>query len=65
VTNKSTNPLIQNNFVLKKLEVGLAYVVIGLVMPWFGLDLFDLARVVAAADLPGTVLAWFTGAPTH
>jgi hypothetical protein len=23
VTNKSTNPLIQNNFVLKKLEVGL------------------------------------------
>ena len=24
MTNKSTNPLIQNNFVLKKLEVGLA-----------------------------------------
>ena len=23
MTNKSTNPLIQNNFVLKKLEVGL------------------------------------------
>ena len=24
MTNKSTNPLIQNNFALKKLEVGLA-----------------------------------------
>jgi hypothetical protein len=28
VTNKSTNPLIQNNFVLKKLEVGLAAIAI-------------------------------------
>jgi hypothetical protein len=43
----------------------LVYVVIGLVLPWFGLDLLDLARAVAAADLPGTMLAWFTGTLTR
>lgn len=39
----------------------LVYVVIGLVLPWFGLDLLDLARAVAAADLPGTLLRWVAG----
>ena len=42
----------------------LAYVVIGRVLPWFGLDLLGLARAVAAFDLPGHLLAWVTGAPT-
>jgi hypothetical protein len=40
----------------------LVYVVIGLVLPWFGLDLLELARAVAAADLPRTVLIRITGA---
>ena len=34
----------------------LAYVVIGLVLPLFGLDLLDLARFVAAPDLPGALM---------
>jgi hypothetical protein len=43
----------------------LVYIVIGLVLPWFGLDLLDLALVVAAVDLPGTLLAWVTATPSH
>ena len=43
----------------------LAYVVIGLVLPWFGLDLLDLARFVAALDLPRALLSLFAGAPSH
>jgi hypothetical protein len=43
----------------------LVYVVIGVMLPWFGFDLLDLARGVAAADLPGTVLRWVTGVPAH
>jgi hypothetical protein len=34
----------------------LVYVVMGLVLPWFGLDLLDLARGVAALDLPGALM---------
>jgi hypothetical protein len=34
-------------------------------LPWFGLGLLDLARAAATFDLPGTVLAWFIGAPAH
>jgi hypothetical protein len=44
-------------------QVFLAYVVIGIVLPWFGLDLLDLARAVAALDLPGHVLGVFTATP--
>ena len=40
----------------------LVYVVIGVVLPWFGADLLDLARGVATLDLPGRLLIWFTGA---
>jgi hypothetical protein len=43
----------------------LVYVVIGLVLPVFGLDLLGLARAVAAPDLPGTLLAWVTGLSLH
>jgi hypothetical protein len=43
----------------------LAYVVIGIVLPWFGLDLLDLARAVAALDLPGHVLGMFADTPPH
>lgn len=46
-------------------QVFLAYVVIGLALPLFGLDLLDLARAVAALDLPGQVAGWFAGASTH
>ena len=42
----------------------LVYVVIGVVLPWFGLDLLELARAVAVLDLPGQVLGWFAGAPS-
>jgi len=41
----------------------LVYVVIGLLLPAFGLDLLGLARAVAAPDLPGMLLAWITGSP--
>lgn len=41
----------------------LVYAVIGLVLPWFGLDLLALARTVAAPDLPGQVIAWLLGPP--
>jgi hypothetical protein len=34
----------------------LAYVVIGLALPLFGFDLLELARGVAAADLPGALM---------
>jgi hypothetical protein len=43
----------------------MVYVVIGLVLPVFGPDLLGLARVVAAPDLPGTLLAWITGSPLY
>jgi hypothetical protein len=46
-------------------QVFLAYVVIGIVLPWFGLDLLDLARAVAALDLPGHVLGMFATTPPH
>lgn len=39
------------------------YVVIGLDLPVFGLDLLGLARGVAAPDLPGTLVAWLPGPP--
>lgn len=39
------------------------YVVIGLDLPVFGLDLLGLARAVAAPDLPGTLVAWLLGPP--
>jgi hypothetical protein len=38
-------------------QVFLAYLVIGWVLPVFGLDLLDLARAVAAPDLPGKLIA--------
>jgi hypothetical protein len=37
----------------------LAYVVIGWLLPLFGFDLLDLARAVAALDLPGRIIGWF------
>jgi hypothetical protein len=40
-------------------QVFLAYIVIGLVLPWFGLDLLELARAVVALDLPGHVIGVF------
>jgi len=39
----------------------LVYVVIGLLLPVFGLDLLGLARAVAAPDLPGTLIHWLLG----
>ena len=41
------------------------YVVIGLLLPAFGLDLLGLARAVAAPDLPGTLVAGLFGMPAH
>jgi len=43
----------------------LVYIVIGLLLPIFGFDLLDLARGVAAPDLPGALIAWVTGAPSR
>jgi len=43
----------------------LVYVVIGLLLPLFGLDLLGLARAVAAPDLPGTLIRWLLGPPLH
>jgi hypothetical protein len=34
----------------------LVYVVIGLLLPWAGVDLLQLARAAAALDLPGMLL---------
>jgi hypothetical protein len=42
-------------------QVFLVYVVIGLVLPLFGLDLLELARAVAEPDLPGKVIAAVLG----
>jgi hypothetical protein len=42
-------------------QVFLAYVVIGVVLPLFGLDLLALARAVAAPDLPGKLIAAVLG----
>jgi hypothetical protein len=43
----------------------LAHAVIGLVLPWFGLDLPKLARSVAALDLAGHGLGWLTETSRH
>ena len=43
-------------------QVFLAYVVIGWFLPLFGLDLLDLARAVAAPDVPGRVIEAVLGA---
>jgi hypothetical protein len=39
----------------------LALVIIGYVMPWIGLDLLEMAKVVAAYDLPARVAALVAG----
>jgi hypothetical protein len=39
-------------------QFGLVYAVFGYVMPWFGLELLDMARAVAAWDLPEKVIMW-------
>jgi hypothetical protein len=36
----------------------LVYAVFGYVMPWLGLELLDMARAVAAFDLPRKLIAW-------
>jgi len=46
-------------------QVFLAYAVIGLALPLLGLDLLELARAVAAPDLPGQVVGWFASTPSH
>jgi hypothetical protein len=38
-------------------QFALLYAVFGYVMPWLGLELLDMARAVAAYDLPGKLLA--------
>lgn len=43
----------------------LVYVVIGLLLPVFGVDLLGLARAVAAPDLPGVLIRWAFGPPKH
>jgi hypothetical protein len=43
----------------------LVYVVIGLLLPVFGLDLLGLARAVAAPDLPGVVIHWLLALPVR
>jgi hypothetical protein len=40
-------------------QFALVYAVFGYVMPWLGLELLDMARAVAAWDLPGRII----GAP--
>jgi hypothetical protein len=44
-------------------QVLAAWIVIGYVMPWLGQDLLDMARAVAAYDLPARVGALFASAP--
>jgi len=39
-------------------QFALVYAVFGYVMPWLGLELLDMARAVAAFDLPGKLIAW-------
>jgi len=39
-------------------QFALIYAVFGYVMPWLGLELLDMARAVAAFDLPGRIIAW-------
>jgi hypothetical protein len=39
-------------------QFALIYAVFGYVMPWLGLELLDMARAVAAFDLPGKIIAW-------
>jgi hypothetical protein len=39
-------------------QFALIYVVFWHVMPWLGLELLDMARAVAAFDLPGKLIAW-------
>jgi len=68
VTNKSTNPLIQNNFVLKKLEVGLtryagldatmglAFASSGLLYPLFGTMLGWLGVALTGSDTASNIL---------
>ena len=43
----------------------LVYVVIGLLLPLFGLDLLGLARAVAAPDLPGMLVHRTLGPSVH
>jgi hypothetical protein len=38
-------------------QFALVYAVFGYVMPWMGLELLDMARAVAAFDLPGKIIA--------
>jgi len=38
-------------------QFALVYAVFGYVMPWLGLELLDMARAVAAFDLPGKLIA--------
>jgi hypothetical protein len=38
-------------------QFALIYAVFGYVMPWLGLELLDMARAVAAWDLPGRIIA--------
>jgi hypothetical protein len=39
-------------------QFALIYAVFGYVMPRLGLELLDMARAVAAFDLPGRLIAW-------
>jgi hypothetical protein len=39
----------------------LAYAIIGWALPIFGLDLLELARAVAAPDLPGQAISMLLG----
>jgi hypothetical protein len=45
--------------------VVIGLVVINLVLPTLGLDLLDLARAIAAPDLPRTLVPLLLGPPTH
>ena len=38
-------------------QFALIYAVFGYVMPWLGLELLDIARAMAAWDLPGRLIA--------
>jgi hypothetical protein len=39
-------------------QFALIYAVFARVMPWFGLELLDMAQAVADFDLPGRIIAW-------
>lgn len=46
-------------------QAAVVYLVIGLALPVFGVDLLGLARAVAAPDLPGHLVAWLLGPGVH